>query len=262
MPESRECLAHYSLPLWFWEKYQTLLILETFWANATNAEALLVLPLIDWFINFFPPLKSPEEARGLSKLHRRTNLWEMRRCPSCPMIMMVTMRRRMRRRKIWQLWGRKRRSRREKREKKAKTANRGSLFPLQFKITPKNPHLPLLHGLQLLGVQTTSQAIILNFGTTWLQVHFQFASVPDFDFMLQLSYLTHTLVQIYKKEEWIVSVKIVPKQVSLCLYLVSSGSHFTFHIHPCLHFMVAYVCICSVHLHILIFLIGICSYVF
>jgi len=52
----------------------------------------------------------------------------------------------------------------KERKEEKKESNRELLFPAPYKTTPDNPNPPPIKGLQLLNIQSTSRAIILQFG--------------------------------------------------------------------------------------------------
>ncbi|KIM34974.1 hypothetical protein M413DRAFT_14811 [Hebeloma cylindrosporum] len=92
----------------------------------------------------------------------------------------------------------------KERKEENKESNREPLFPAPYKVTPDNPNPPSIKGLHLLGIQTTSRAIILQFGRGEKE--------NKEELWLRLSYLTHTSIQILKKQDWIASVSTVPKK--------------------------------------------------
>ncbi|KIM73421.1 hypothetical protein PILCRDRAFT_93052 [Piloderma croceum F 1598] len=77
---------------------------------------------------------------------------------------------------------------------------------LVYKVKPNDPHEVLcgtgahtnIYPLELKGVHNSSQAVLLDFGSTWLQVQ----------------YLTHMPIQLYCKDIWQNLVCKIPKNAS------------------------------------------------
>jgi len=55
-------------------------------------------------------------------------------------------------------------------DKRGNAGNQGYLWPPMWRKSPENPNPPSISLLELRSVQTTSRAIILNFGTLHFQV--------------------------------------------------------------------------------------------
>jgi hypothetical protein len=95
------------------------------------------------------------------------------------------------------------------------------LWPAMWGKTSSNPHPPPITTLELKGIRKTNRSLILDFGNLWFQVSLQLILlccnvrffILYFVFCLQLSYLTHTSVQFYKRSMWKMSVCGVPSTV-------------------------------------------------